>query len=92
MPALYRPPVGILTVQWLYQAWRGHDLALAPLLEEINRTQTLYPGTSLRLVYEIPRTIPVPGEGLSAALPCRLGERDRDTPKLIGIRNSEAAA
>ena len=47
------PSAGTLTVRLLHQARRGHDLALAPLLEELNQTRTLYPGTSLRLVYEI---------------------------------------
>ena len=37
----------------LRQARRGRDLALAPLLEELDRTRTLYPVTSLRLVCEI---------------------------------------
>lgn len=47
------PSTETLTVRLLHQARRGHDLALAPLLEEFNRTRTLYPGTNLRLVYEI---------------------------------------
>ena len=37
----------------MHQASRGQDVALAPLLEELNQTRTLYPGTHLRLVYEI---------------------------------------
>ncbi|MDE0627395.1 MAG: hypothetical protein OXH99_13420 [Bryobacterales bacterium] len=37
----------------LRQARRGRDLALAPLLEELNRSRTLCPVTSLRLVCEI---------------------------------------
>ena len=43
----------MLTVRLLHQAPRGHDLALAPLLEELNTTRTPYPGTQLRLVCEI---------------------------------------
>ena len=38
---------------------RAHDEALAELLWELNRIQTVYPGTSLRLVYELlPTTAP----------------------------------
>ena len=47
------PSAGTLTVRLLHQARRGHDLALALLLEELNTTRTLSPGTHLRLVYEI---------------------------------------
>ena len=52
-----------LTVRLLHQARRGHDLALAPLLEELNRTRTLYPWTNLRPVYEILPDDPGAGEG-----------------------------
>ena len=37
----------------LHQASRGQDAALAALLKELNKTATLFPGTDLRLVYEI---------------------------------------
>ncbi|MDE0627113.1 MAG: hypothetical protein OXH99_12000 [Bryobacterales bacterium] len=47
------PSAETLTLQVPHQARRRHDLALAPLLEELNRTRTLYPGTNLRLVDEI---------------------------------------
>ena len=47
------PSAETLTVWLLQQARRGHDLALAPLLDELNQIWTLYPGTNLRLVYEI---------------------------------------
>ena len=66
------PSAGTLTVRLLHQARRGHDLALAPLLEELNQTRTLYPGTSLRLVYEIlPHD---PGAAGGSAGPCQQGE------------------
>ena len=45
-------PAGTLTVRLLHQPTRAQDLALAPLLEELNRTRTLFPGTQLRLVYK----------------------------------------
>ena len=45
--------LGELTVRLLHQARGGHDLALAPLLGELNTTRTLYPGTHLHVVYEI---------------------------------------
>ena len=44
---------GTLTVRLLHQASRGQDAALAALLKELNETATLFPGTDLRLVYEI---------------------------------------
>ena len=47
------PAAGTLTVQLLHTACRAHDEAVAALLEQLNRTATIYPGTSLRLVYEI---------------------------------------
>ena len=47
------PAAGTLTVQLQHTACRAHDEALAALLEELNRTQTLYPDTGLRLVYEM---------------------------------------
>ena len=48
------PAAGTLTVRLLHQASRAHDAALAPLLAELNRTRTVFPGTQLRLVYEFP--------------------------------------
>ena len=57
------PSTETLTVQLLHHTRRGHDLAMAPLLEELNRTQTLYPGASLRLIYEIHPHDPATGEG-----------------------------
>ncbi|MDE0625766.1 MAG: hypothetical protein OXH99_05155, partial [Bryobacterales bacterium] len=70
------PSAGTLTVRLLHQAGRGHDLALAPLLEELNRTRTLYPGTSLRLVYEILPHDPGAGGGSAgdSAGPSQQGE------------------
>jgi len=48
------PAAGTLTVRLLHQASRAHDAALAPLLAELNATRTVFPGTQLRLVYELP--------------------------------------
>ena len=48
------PAAGTLTVRLLHQASRAQDAALAPLLAELNRTRTVFPGTQLRLVYELP--------------------------------------
>ena len=45
---------GTLTVRLLHQASRAQDTALAPLLAELNQTRTVFPGTDLRLVYELP--------------------------------------
>ena len=47
------PAAGTLTVQLLHTACRAHDEAVAALLEQLNRTATIYPDTSLRLVYDI---------------------------------------
>ena len=47
------PAAGTLTVQLLHTACRAHDEAVAALIEQLNRTATIYPGSSLRLVYEI---------------------------------------
>ena len=44
---------GTLTVQLLHLASRSQDAALGPLLQELNQTRTAFPGTSLRLVYEL---------------------------------------
>ena len=51
---------GTLTVRLLHQPTRAQDRALAPLLDELNRTRTVFPGTQLRLVYRM----------LSDDLPC----------------------
>ena len=45
-------PAGTLTVRLLHQPTRAQDRALAPLLDELNRTRTVFPGTQLRLVYK----------------------------------------
>ena len=50
---LPNPVAGTLIVRVLHQANRGQDVAVAPLLEELNQTHTPFPGTDLRLVYEI---------------------------------------
>ena len=44
------PAKGILRIQLL---GLGSDRMLAPLVEELNATRTIYPGTDLRLVYEL---------------------------------------
>ena len=49
---------GTLTVQILGLANASLDNALAPLIDELNRTRTIYPGTSLRLVYQLAGEIP----------------------------------
>ena len=46
------PAAGTLEVRLLHRPTRAQDLALAPLLDELNRTGTLFPGTDLRLVYK----------------------------------------
>ncbi len=51
----------------MHQASRGRDIALAPLLKELNQTRTVYPGTNLRLVYEILPTDPDEADGPAAS-------------------------
>jgi len=43
---------GILRVRLMHQSRNCLDEALQPLLAELNKTRTVYPGTNLRLVYE----------------------------------------
>ena len=44
---------GMLTVRLLHQPTRAEDLALAPLLDELNRIRTIFPGTHLRLANKV---------------------------------------
>ena len=46
------PANGILRIQLLGLGSDACDRMLAPLVEELNATRTIYPGTDLRLVYE----------------------------------------
>ncbi len=75
------PAAGTLTVRLLHQATRAREAALAPLLDELNQTRTVFPGTSLRLVYEIlpagpspPPSSPPRPPPLSADVLCNLNE------------------
>ena len=47
------PANGILRIQLLGLGSDACDRMLAPLVEELNATNTIYPGTDLRLVYEL---------------------------------------
>ena len=47
------PAKGILCIQLLGLGSDACDRMLAPLVEELNATRTIYPGTDLRLVYEL---------------------------------------
>ena len=49
---------GILRVQFLGLGSDACDRMLAPLIEELNATPTIYPGTELRLVYELAANSP----------------------------------
>ena len=48
------PDAGILRVRILGTASKAGDAAFTGLLEELNRTRTIFPGTKLRMVYELP--------------------------------------
>lgn len=45
---------GILRIRILCTASNAGDNAIASLLQELNQTHTIFPGTSLRMVYELP--------------------------------------
>lgn len=45
---------GILRVRILGSARDSDDVVAAELLEELNRKKAVYPGTKLRMVYELP--------------------------------------
>ncbi len=61
LQALFRTPAhsepdpgqGALRVRILRQASAAADHRLEPLLEELNASRSVYPGTALRLVYEL---------------------------------------
>ena len=48
------PEKGILRVRILGMPSKAMDKAVVPLLEALNRTETKFPDTNLRLVYELP--------------------------------------
>ena len=61
LQALFRTPAhlepdpgrGVLRVRILRQSSAAADRRLEPLLEELNASRTVYPGTDLRLLYEL---------------------------------------
>ncbi|MDE0406544.1 MAG: hypothetical protein OXN81_01675 [Alphaproteobacteria bacterium] len=59
------PGEGILRVRILGSASNAGDAAIAGLLDELNQTRTIFPGTELRMVYELPRNGTDPETGVS---------------------------
>ena len=53
------PGAGILRIPVLGFGADACDRMLAPLIEELNATRTVYPGTDLRLVYEMAANAPL---------------------------------
>ena len=53
------PAQHILRIQLLGLGSDACDRMLAPLIEELNATRTIYPGTELRLVYEMAADSPL---------------------------------
>ena len=51
------PDNGILRIRILGTASDAGDNAIAALLQELDQTNTIFPGTSLRMVYELPQKI-----------------------------------
>ncbi|MDE2912838.1 MAG: hypothetical protein OXL68_07935 [Paracoccaceae bacterium] len=49
----------------LGSASNAGDAAIAGLLDELNQTRTIFPGTGLRMVYERPRNGTDPETGVS---------------------------
>ncbi len=49
------PDKGVLRVRILGTASQAGDAAVAGLLKELNQTRTVFPGTDLQLVYELPQ-------------------------------------
>ena len=47
------PAANTLTVRLHHLTQAAHDDALGKLCEELNATQTIFPGTSLRLVFKL---------------------------------------
>ena len=56
------PENGVLRVRILGTASDAGDAAVAGLLDELSRTRTVFPGTRLRLVYELPSDPAQPGK------------------------------
>ena len=68
------PAAGTLTVRLMPMATQAQDEALARLIAELNRSETIYPGTDLRLVCELlvepePPAPPLPPAGGSPSAP-----------------------
>ncbi len=59
---------GVLRVRILGTASNAGDAAIAGLLDELNRTGTVFPGTGLRLVYELPAFARTTGQEASRSL------------------------
>jgi len=57
---------GTLRVRLHHQANRAADVAVAHLCQTLNDTQTIFPGTTLRMIYELispPAPLPSPAQG-----------------------------
>ena len=59
------PDAGILRVRILGTASNAGDDAIRGLLEEINQTSTIFPGTSMRTDYDLPENAATAGEPAS---------------------------
>jgi hypothetical protein len=46
------PPARTLTVRLHHLAQNAHDVAVSYLCDHLNATETLFPGTDLRVVYK----------------------------------------
>ncbi len=55
------PENGVLRVRILGTASNARDADIAGLLDELNRMRTVFPGTGLRMIYELPDNARKPG-------------------------------
>ncbi len=62
------PENGVLRVRILGTASNARDADIAGLLDELNRMRTVFPGTGLRMIYELPDNARKPGPEASLCL------------------------
>ena len=60
-----------LTIRILHLANKAHSLHLRPLLETLNATKPVFPGTDLRMMYELASDRDHPFERVDPALPAK---------------------
>ena len=92
-----QPAKRILRIQLLGLGSDACDRMLAPLVEELNATRTIYPGTDLRLVYELAvirrqQCHLIPAEVRSLNLPSSTAPLPLPTPPAAPLRRRRPAS